>query len=339
MLPLSVLDLSFTTTATGGAAALRHTVALAQLVDRLGYRRFWVAEHHNLPSVASGAPEIMIGAIAAATRRMRVGSGGVMLPNHAPLMVAERFKVLEALHPGRIDLGIGRAPGTDQLTSMALRRRQEIRADDDFLERFGELMAWKTGVFPDGHGFRKIRVMPEDVPVPPIWLLGSGVYSAELAGRAGLGFAFAHHFASIDAAEAIGLYRDTFQPSAWLERPHAILATAAICAATDAEAEWLAGTVDFNYVRRMSGDYRPLVSPDEAAAYSYTPAEEQARQANRARVFVGSQERVASRLSAFAHDAEADEIMLTTAVFEHAARLESYRLLAEAFKLGALAAA
>src|SRR6478609_6374070 len=141
MLPLSVLDLSFTTTATGGAAALRHTVELAQLVDRLGYRRFWVAEHHNLPSVASGAPEIMIGAIAAATRRMRVGSGGVMLPNHAPLMVAERFKVLEALHPGRIDLGIGRAPGTDQLNSMALRRRQEIRADADFLERFGELMA------------------------------------------------------------------------------------------------------------------------------------------------------------------------------------------------------
>ena len=150
MLPLSVLDLSFTTTATGGAAALRHTVELARLVDRLGYRRFWVAEHHNLPSVASGAPEIMIGAIAAATRRMRVGSGGVMLPNHAPLMVAERFKVLEALYPGRIDLGIGRAPGTDQLTSMALRRRQEIRADDDFLERFQRADGVEERGFPRG---------------------------------------------------------------------------------------------------------------------------------------------------------------------------------------------
>ena len=147
---LSVLDLSFITTATPGAAAIRNSLELAAPGRRLGYRRIWVAEHHNLPSVASGAPEIMIGAIAAATRRIRVGSGGVMLPNHAPLMVAERFKVLEALYPGRIDLGIGRAPGTDPLTSMALRRRQEIRADDDFLERFQELLAWKTRRLPRG---------------------------------------------------------------------------------------------------------------------------------------------------------------------------------------------
>ena len=209
MLPISVLDLSFTTTSTPGALALRQTIELAQLADGLGFRRFWVAEHHNLPSVASGAPEIMIGAIAAATSRIRVGSGGVMLPNHAPLMVAERFKVLEGLYPGRIDLGIGRAPGTDPRTSLALRRRQEVRADDDFLERFQELLAWQAGGFPDGHPFRSIRVMPEDVPVPPIWLLGSSDYSAELAGRVGLGFAFAHHFASLDAATAIGRYLET----------------------------------------------------------------------------------------------------------------------------------
>lgn len=333
MYPLSVLDLSFTTTATAGAAALHNTVELARLVDGLGYRRFWVAEHHNLASVASGAPEIMIGAIAAATRRIRVGSGGVMLPNHAPLMVAERFKVLEALYPGRIDLGIGRAPGTDPLTSMVLRRRQDVRADDDFLERFNELMLWKTGAFPQGHRFRNIRVMPEDVDVPPIWLLGSGVYSAELAGRAGLGFAFAHHFASVEADEALGIYRHCFEPSAWLERPHAILATAAVCADSDAEAERLVSTIDYNYVRRLTGEYRPLVSPDEALAYSYSAVEEQARLANRARVFVGSPSTVRDRLGAFATRAGADEIMLTTAVFDHAAKLRSYGLLAEAFEL------
>ncbi len=333
MLPLSVLDLSFTTTATPGSVAIRNTVDLARHAEALGYHRFWVAEHHNLASVASGAPEIMIGAIAAATRHLRVGSGGVMLPNHAPLMVAERFKVLEALHPGRIDLGIGRAPGTDPLTSLALRRRQEVRADDDFLERFTELMLWKSGAFPEGHAFRKIRVMPEDVEMPPVWLLGSGVYSAELAGRAGLGFAFAHHFASIEASEAVDIYRSSFRPSAWLERPHAILATAAVCADTDAEAERLAATVDYNYVRRMGGDYRPLVSPEEALGHVYSPAEEHARLANRARVFVGGPAVLRDRLGSFARQVGADEIMLTTAVFDHAARLRSYALLASAFGL------
>ena len=335
MLPLSVLDLSFTTTDTARRLRGAQYRGVGPHVDTLGYHRFWVAEHHNLASVASGAPEIMIGAIAAATRHLRVGSGGVMLPNHAPLMVAERFKVLEALYPGRIDLGIGRAPGTDPMTSLALRRRQEVRADDDFLERFNELMLWKTGSFPDGHPFRAIRVMPEDVPVPPIWLLGSGAYSAELAGRVGLGFAFAHHFASIEAADAIGLYRSSFQASAWLQRPHAILATAAVCAGTEVEAEWLAATVDFSYVRRMSGDYRPLASPEEAKSYNYSPHEEQARRANRARVFVGSPHELRNRLATFAEAAGADEIMLTTPVFSQDARVQSYRLLAEAFELPA----
>ena len=333
MLPLSVLDLSFTTTATPGAAALRNSLDLARLCDRLGYRRYWVAEHHNLPSVASGAPEIMIGAIAGTTRHIRVGSGGVMLPNHAPLMVAERFQVLEALYPGRIDLGIGRAPGTDPLTTLALRRRRDPRPDEDFLERFQELLYWKTGGFPEGHPFKAIRVMPEDVEVPPIWLLGSSDYSAGLAGSVGLGFAFAHHFASLEAAAAIGRYRESFTPSVWLERPHAILATAAVCAESDAEAERLAATVDLSHVQRMRGDYGPLVSPEEARAYVYSPAEEAARLANRARVFVGSPERVRDQLSAFAAAAGADEIMITTAMFDHAARRRSYELLASAFRL------
>jgi luciferase family oxidoreductase group 1 len=256
-----------------------------------------------------------------------------MLPNHAPLMVAERFKVLEALHPGRIDLGIGRAPGTDRLTSLALRHRQEVRADDDFLERFEELLGWKLRRFPEGHPFQRIHVMPDDVEVPPIWLLGSSDYSAELAASVGMGFAFAHHFAHHDAADAIGRYLDGFRPSVWLARPHAILATAAVCAETHAEAERLASTLDFNYVRRAQGDYRPLVSPEEAQAYPYSPAEEAARVANRDRLFVGGPAAVKERLTAFAGATGAHELMITTAIFDHAARRRSYELLADAFGL------
>src|SRR5262244_434504 len=179
MVPLSVLDLSPVAAGSSGAASLRNSLDLARLADRLGYKRYWVAEHHNLPSVASSAPEIMIGQIAAATERIRVGSGGVMLPNHAPLMVAERFKVLEALFPGRIDLGLGRAPGTDPVTSYALRRRQDAGGDDDFLERFQELVLLERGGFPPEHPFHNVHAVPADVALPPIWLLGSSSYSAK----------------------------------------------------------------------------------------------------------------------------------------------------------------
>src|SRR5258705_1510859 len=206
MTPLSVLDLSPITTGHSGATAVRNSLDLAQLADRLGFARYWVAEHHNLPSIASSAPEIMIGQIAAATTRIRVGSGGVMLPNHAPLMVAERFKVLEALFPGRIDLGLGRAPGTDPVTSYALRRRQDA-GDDDFLERFQELLLLERRGFPDNHPFHAVHAMPKDVALPPIWLLGSSGYSAQLAAMVGLGFAFAHHFSDHDAVAPMLGYR------------------------------------------------------------------------------------------------------------------------------------
>jgi luciferase family oxidoreductase group 1 len=333
MYSLSILDLSFTTTAKPGAAAVRDTLDLARLADQLCYRRYWVAEHHNLPAVASGAPEVLIAVIAAATSRIRVGSGGVMLPNHAPLMVAERFKVLEALYPGRIDLGIGRAPGTDPRTSLALRRRLEVRADDDFLERFEELLAWQTGGFPPGHPFQSVRVMPEDVPVPPLWLLGSSDYSAVLAGRHGLGFAFAHHFANLGADEAICRYRASFVPSAGLTRPHAILATAAICAETQEQAERLAASSDYGHVRRARGEHGPLVSPDEALAYAYTREEEALRRANRARLFVGDPEQLRGRLGTFVDRVGADELMVTSAIFDHVARRRSYELLAQTFGL------
>src|SRR5215475_615296 len=192
MLPLSVLDLSPVSAGASGAVSLRNSLDLAALADRLGFTRYWVAEHHNLPSIASSAPDIMIGQIAGATARIRVGSGGVMLPNHAPLMVAERFKVLEALFPGRIDLGLGRAPGTDPVTSYALRRRQDMSGDDDFLQRFQELVLFDNGAFPQGHPFRSVHAMPRDVALPPIWLLGSSGYSAQLAALVGAGYSFAH---------------------------------------------------------------------------------------------------------------------------------------------------
>src|SRR5512146_470216 len=182
MIPLSILDLSPISAGSTAAQALRNSLDLARLADDLGFTRYWVAEHHNLPAIASSAPDIMIGQIAGVTRHMRIGAGGVMLPNHAPLMVAERFKVLEALFPGRIDLGLGRAPGTDPVTSYALRRRQGLQEneDDDFLQRFQELLLFEQGGFPDNHPFRQIRAMPADVALPPIFLLGSSGYSAQL---------------------------------------------------------------------------------------------------------------------------------------------------------------
>ncbi|MET0426935.1 MAG: LLM class flavin-dependent oxidoreductase [Microvirga sp.] len=332
MLPLSVLDLSFVTSGSTPTAALRATLDLARHVDDLAYTRFWVAEHHNLPSVASGAPEIMIGQIASVTRRIRVGSGGVMLPNHAPLMVAERFKLLEALFPGRIDLGLGRAPGTDQVTSYALRRLQEDRGRDDFLERLQELMLLETRAFPDNHPFRRIEVMPSGVPLPPIFLLGSSDYSALLSARLGMGFAFAHHFASHDAVDSMLAYRRGFQPSQWGGGvPHAILATAVICAETDDAAERLASGADLNVVRRTRGEFGPIPSPEEAMAYPWTDAERDLARRNRSRLFVGSPATVREKLRPLIEDTQPDELMITSAIHDQAARRRSYELLVGLF--------
>src|SRR6201989_599107 len=213
MIPLSVLDLSVVTTGTKPAAALRNSIDLARHVDVLGYVRYWLAAHHNLASLASPAPDLMIGQIAAATMHIRVGSGGVMLPNHAPLVVAERFKMLEALFPGRIDLGLGRAPGTDGAPAYALRSRLNRREGDDFLERLDELTLRETRDFPAGHPYNNVVAMPDDTPLPPIWLLGSSDYSSELAAQVGMGFAFAHHFAMHDAVDAMVNYRTNFKQS------------------------------------------------------------------------------------------------------------------------------
>ena len=331
MIPLSVLDLSPVSAGSSGAQALRNSLDLARHADGLGFVRYWVAEHHNLPSIASSAPDIMIGQIAAITKNMRIGSGGVMLPNHAPLIVAERFKVLEALFPGRIDLGLGRAPGTDPATSYMLRRRQNISDEDDFLERFNELMLLESRGFPAGHPFHSVRAMPSDVPLPPIYLLGSSDYSAQLAGQIGAAFAFAHHFATFDAAEAMRIYRDSFRPSPSHAKPYAILGTHVVCADTDAEAERLAATVDLNFVRRAKGEFLPLASPDDALAFDYTPVDRARIAQNRTKLSVGSPATVKARLEPLIASTQADEVMVTTMIYDHAARKHSYELLAKTF--------
>lgn len=331
MVALSVLDLSPVTAGGSGAVSLRNSIDLARFADGLGYTRYWVAEHHNLPSVASSAPDIMIGQIAAATARMRVGAGGIMLPNHAPLTVLERFHVLEALFPGRIDLGIGRAPGTDQITSHMLRRRQETRGEDDFLDRFRELILLETRGFPPDHPFATVRAMPADVELPPIYLLGSSGYSAELAARIGSGFSFAYHFSDYDPVLAMTSYRELFQASPTQAKPHAILGVAAVAADTDAEADRLATTIDLNYVRRSKGEYQPLESPEDAGAYPYTDADRQRIAGNRRRLFTGTAATVRGRLEPLIAATGADEVMITTMIYDHGARRRSYELLAQAF--------
>src|SRR5271154_4101925 len=317
MIPLSILDLSVVTTGTKPAAALRNSIDLARHADTLGYHRYWLAEHHNLSSVASPAPDLMIGQIAAVTSRIRVGSGGVMLPNHAPLVVAERFKMLEALVPGR-------APGTDGATAHALRSRLDRREGDDFLERLHELTLWETRDFPPGHPYNNVVAMPDDTPLPPIWLLGSSDYSSELAAQVGMGFAFAHHFAAHDAIDALTHYRARFKPSGWRATPYGILAVAVVTAETDAEAERLASSMDLNRLRRDRGQYLPLPSVEEALAYPYTESERVSIAHNRSKLFVGSPATVMQKLQPMIAASQADELMIITAVYDHDARKKSY---------------
>jgi luciferase family oxidoreductase group 1 len=332
-LRLSVLDLSPVSSGSTGAQALRNTLEVAQLADRLGYERYWLAEHHNLPSVASSAPEVMIGHVASKTSRIRVGAGGIMLPNHAPLRVAETFRVLEALHPGRIDLGIGRAPGTDPVTATVLRRSRDELGADDFPQQFSELLAFSGDGFPEGHPLRSVVAMPSDVGLPPIWLLGSSGYSARAAGEMGLGYAFASHFSPTNPAPAMRAYHESFEPSEDFERPSAILAVSVICAETNDHAEELASSMQLAWVRMRSGNPGPLPSPEEAVGYPYTPAERRLADTYRSMQIVGDPRTARARIEELAERAAADEVMVTTNVYDHNERLNSYKLLAEVLKI------
>jgi len=330
---LSVLDLSPVPSGSSSTQALQNTLDLARLADRLGFTRYWLAEHHNTPLIASSAPEIMIGHVADQTSHLRVGSGGIMLPNHAPLKVAETFRVLEALHPGRIDLGLGRAPGTDPLTALALRRSRQALSADDFPARLGDLLAFLDHGFPHDHPLESIRAMPDDVPMPEIWLLGSSDFSALLAAQMGLRFAFAHHIQPAPAISALRLYHENFQPSEYLKEPEALIGVSVVCAETDERARELALPLQLVLLRFRTGRMGRFPTIDEARNYPYTPEEREVIDMNRERSFVGSPRTVQEQLIQLAEAGWIREIMITTMTHEHDDRRHCYELLAKAFSL------
>ena len=328
---LSVLDLAPIVEDAGAREALAGSTDLARHVERWGYRRYWVAEHHNMPGIASSAPAVLIAHLAAATERMRIGSGGVMLPNHPPLVVAEQFGTLEALHPGRIDLGIGRAPGTDPGTAAALRRSADPLSADDFPDQLGELIGYLTAGVSDGDQARRIRAVPAGDAMPEIWLLGSSGYSAQLAGYLGLPFAFAHHFSSGNTLPAVDLYRSSFRPSDVLREPYLMLGVSVLCAETDERALRLAAPARLSLLSLRQGRPRRLPTPEEAEAYAYTPAERAAVEEFSSSHVVGSPATVRAGLDRLVERTGADELMLTTMTYAHADRLRSYELVAAAY--------
>ncbi len=331
MTPLSVLDLTPVPAGATAGDAIRNTVDLARHADRLGYARYWVAEHHNTPGMACPAPPVMIGRIADATGRIRVGSGGVMLPNHSALHTAETFRVLEGLHPGRIDLGIGRAPGTDPTTAFALRRGAQDA--NDFPSQLAELFAFAGGGFPDDHPYRAVRAEPAELPLPPVWILGSSEYGAQVAATFGLGFAFARHLNPRGAAGAMRRYREEFRPSAHRSEPYAILTVSGICADRAERAQELALSLGLGVVRMRQGRAGKLPTPEEAAAHAWTDDEsDQLRRYRRAQV-LGTPAEVRDGILELVRDTGADEVMIMTTVHDHAERKRSYELIADAFGL------
>ena len=347
-LPLSVLDLvplgSSSDEPGRSGAALRSSLDLATEADRLGYTRYWFAEHHNMGTIASTTPEIMIALAAERTSRIHLGSGGVMLPNHAPLKVAETFKMLEALHPGRIDLGIGRAPGTDPATALELRGSREALHADDFPAQLVRLLEYggrETGVTYDAR-FGKppgVAAIPLDVTLPPIWLLGSSDYSAHLSAALGVGFGFAAHFSDMPPEAPMHAYRSEFTPSAALATPHAILTLSVICAPTEDEASRLISSLLVAFARMRTGQRAVLLPPEQALAYPFSPAELAVVEAIRGRHIIGPPDKVKAQIEALAAATKADEIMVSAFIYGHEERVRSYILLAEAFGLPREAAA
>ena len=321
----SVLDLVPVTTTTTPARALRASVDLAPVVERLGYHRLWVAEHHGMPGIASSSPAVLIGHLAEATSTLRVGSGGVMLPNHAPLVIAEQFGTLEALHPGRIDLGIGRAPGTDHATAYALRRSPDLSADA-FPEDLAQLRAFLDGSYP------RIRAVPTGDSPPAVWLLGSSGYSAQLSGMLGLPFAFAHHFSARNTEPALELYRTTFEPAGALDRPYAMVTVAVFAADTDEEARRLAAPQGLSILRLRSGNPGLLPTPEEALAYAYSPEEREAIETFTQSHVVGGPDSVRKGLLELLERTRPQEMMLATNIGDPAARRRSYEIVADIVK-------
>lgn len=334
-LAVSILDQSTIASGRGADEAIRETLALAALADRLGYARYWLAEHHNSRSHAGAAPEILIAAIAATTQRIRIGSAGVMLPHYSALKVAEQFRVLEAISPGRIDLGVGRAPGSDGRTAYALNPAAAQSQSDRFPAQVQELMGWLGEGLPEGHPFASVIAQPRGPTRPEVWMLGSSGYGAQLAAWLGLPYCFAYFITDgAGAAEAMALYREGFRPeSGRLPAPHAALAVVALCAGTEAEAERLFSSRALWRLSRDRGIYPALPSPEAAAAHPYTPAEREKLSRMRESAIIGTPEQVRARLEALAAELGAAEVAVLTPVHDPEARRRSVTLLAEAFGL------
>jgi luciferase family oxidoreductase group 1 len=328
-LPLSILDLAPVPEGTTSAQALQHIVDLAKLGDELGFRRVWYAEHHGMPSIASSSPEVLIATAAARTTRIRVGSGGVMLPNHVPLRVVETYRTLNGLHPGRIDLGIGRAGGSDGRTLAAMRSVD----GNYFPQELGEMLAFEQQGFPADHPFAAVRVVPENVALPPIFLLGSSGASAAAAGELGVGYSCAAPFSATPPGPAFAAYRAAFRPSAQFDKPHAILAASALVAPTEEEAKFLSQSQAVSWALFHSGEERKLLSPEDAMARQLTPQQQAVIDKQGRLWIVGDPRQVRATIEDQAAAAGADEVMVTTTVWSHELRLRSYRLLAEAFGL------
>ncbi len=329
--PFSVLDVAPVSSDRSPVEALADSTELVQEAERLGYHRLWYAEHHNMPGIASSAPDVLIANAGARTSRIRLGSGGVMLPNHAPLVVAERFGTLQALFPGRIDLGIGRAPGTDQRTAAALRR---LGASDDLPELLSELYGYFQGFAADSD-YRGIRANPGfGADMPAVWLLGSSGFSAQVAGVMGLPFAFAHHFSAHNTVPALDLYREHFRPSEVLEAPYAMVTAMAVVAPTDAEAELHASAIALSFARMRSG-YPPAKLPTiaEVESHPWTPQERQFVASWLEPQVIGSPETARKRIADLLAETGVAEFMVTTNAPAADVRLRSYRLLAELAEL------
>ena len=328
--PLSILDLSLIVEGGSAADALRNSLDLAQHAEQLGYQRYWVAEHHNMDGVASSATSVLIGYLAAGTKTIRVGSGGVMLPNHAPLVIAEQFGTLATLYPGRIDLGLGRAPGTDQMTMRALRRTLATQSEDDFI---GDVVELAEYFKPPPDERRPVRAIPGIGCDVPIWLLGSSLYSAQVAAHLGYPFAFASHFAPAMLMQALQIYRARFRPNGQpgaLTKPHAMVAVNVICADTDDEAAYLFTSLQQRFLGMQTGKRGPLPHPIPVAEMNAlgSPAERAGMEQMLTVTAVGAPATVRGRLSDIVAQTQADELIITGAVHDHAARKRSYELLA-----------
>jgi luciferase family oxidoreductase group 1 len=321
-LRLSILDLAPIVEGGDAAQALRNTLDLARHAERWGYHRFWLAEHHGMPGVASAATAVVIGHVAAGTATIRVGAGGIMLPNHAPLVIAEQFGTLASLFPGRIDLGLGRAPGSDPVTLRALRRSPA--AAESFPQDVAELMGWFRPASPG----QLVRAVPGAGLDVPIWILGSSLFGAELAAALGLPYAFASHFAPAAMAEALELYRSRFQPSEQLQRPYVMLGVNVFAADTRAEAARLFTSLQQAFVNLRRGSPAPLPPPDERLEERLAPGDRLLVDQMLSCTVVGTPETVRHGLGAFAERTGADELMLTSQIFDHRARLRSYEIVA-----------